>query len=229
MFLTLFPVLSGVFVVVFRIGSPYSFFVQGAFMLMPIIIALVFVSKKKIPLSELGFKGIERKKYLLYLPCLLLFLPTAALGFEWKGALYFLGALFLYLTVGFAEELYFRSINSKILNKTFDTLWVIIISTILFGIVHASTAFSGANLAFTLLTILNALLFGWMAIELYIVNKSILPVMAIHFLFNFESKFTLISGDNQLVAEIIRGAIMFVYAVILAIYIYKKKGCKKAL
>lgn len=75
----------------------------------------------------------------------------------------------------------------------------------------------------TLLTILNALLFGLVAIELLVLTNKIVPIMIIHFIFDFESKFIVLSGNGLMIAEIVRGTLMAIYGIILYTYIIRKK------
>lgn len=70
-------------------------------------------------------------------------------------------------------------------------------------------------------SILNALLFVWLAIELRYLTNSIVLLMGIHFLFNFQSKFLIVTNTELFYMEIIRGMILFIYAI--ALYGYMKK------
>ena len=73
------------------------------------------------------------------------------------------------------------------------------------------------------MTILNAFLFGWLAIEMKIISKNITPVILLHFFFDFETKIVDMNGNVLLIAECVRGTIMFFAAVWLAAVIQKNK------
>lgn len=223
----LFPVLSGVLIGVLTsiTENDYSIiglFIQAAFIFVAIVIAFIYIKKKKIKPAELNLPFKVNPYWIYFLPCILIFIPTLFGGFVWKGSVYFIGVLLLYLLVGIAEELYFRGLIPHTLKKGFSTKSIIIISTIIFGLGHCAVIFNGGDISLVLLTILNALIFGWLAIELAILTDNITLLMVIHFLFDFESKFILATGNELIIFEIIRGAIMVIYAIVL-IYVLKKK------
>ena len=212
----LFPILSGILSVVFSLETIEMLFLQGTFMLLALIIPLIFILTKKWRLSEIGFAKIdikECKKVIYFLPVSVIFIPTAVKGFCIKSTAYVLGNLFLYLMVGIAEEVYFRGIIPKYLNKAFSLKGVILLSTIIFGIGHMATAFTANNGLEIFLTVLNAFIFGWLAIEMTIISKNITPVILLHFMFDFETKIVVMYGNELLIAECIRGVIMVVEAV----------------
>ena len=79
-----------------------------------------------------------------------------------------------------------------------------------------------------ILTVINALIFGFLTIEMYMLCKSIIPGMFIHFLFDFETKFILMNGNNLLIAEIIRGTVMTLIAIYFAIVLFRKTNKEMA-
>lgn len=215
----LFPILSGILSVVFSLGTIEMLFLQGTFMLLALTIPIFFVLAKKWRWSEIGFAKIdisECKKVLYFLPVSVVFIPTAVKGFCIKSTAYVLGNLFLYLMVGIAEEIYFRGIIPKYLNKAFSLKGVILYSTIIFGIGHMTTAFTTNNGLEIFLTVLNAFIFGWLAIEMTVISKNITPVILLHFMFDFETKIVVMHGTDLLIAECIRGIIMFVVSIWLS-------------
>lgn len=90
------------------------------------------------------------------------------------------------------------------------------LSAVIFGIGHIATAFTANNGWEVCLTILNAFLFGWLAIEIELISKNIMPVILLHFLFDFETKIVVMNGTALLFAECVRGVLVFVAAVWLA-------------
>lgn len=215
----LFPILSGTLSVVFSLGTIEVLFLQGTFMLLALIIPLIFILAKKWRWSEIGFVKIdinECKKVIYFLPMSAIFIPVAVKGFHMKSAGYVLGNLFLYLMAGIAEEVCFRGIIPKYLNKAFSPKGVILLSAIIFGIGHMATAFTTNNGTEIFLTVLNAFIFGWLAIEMTVISKNITPAILLHFMFDFETKIVVMHGTELLIAECIRGIIMFVEAIWLA-------------
>ena len=70
---------------------------------------------------------------------------------------------------------------------------------------------------------LNAFIFGWLAMEITILSSSIVPAIMIHFFFDFETKIIVMNGRDLLIAESVRGTLMFMIAIWLAIAIGKEE------
>ena len=222
----LFPVASGVIATVFHFEKIATIILQGSFMLLSLVVPAVFLLLKKWSFEDIGFGKITKeglRNVLYFIPTILLFVPCAIKGFEAESIEYFFAVFYLYLFVGIAEEVYFRGIIPYYLGKAFDIKWVIIISSLIFGLEHSVTVLTDGDILMMVLTVVNALIFGFMAVEMYFLCGSIVPGMIIHFLFDFETKFILINGNDLLIAEIIRGAIMALIAVWFAISLHKKK------
>ena len=215
----LFPVFSGVLSTVLSLGTIETLFFQGLFMLVSLVIPLIFVLSSKWKWEEIGFGKYDiecSKKAYHFLPLITIFIPVAIQGFYFKSIIYVCGNLFLYLTVGIAEEIYFRGIIPQYLREVFLTKDVILFSAIIFGIGHIATAFTASNGWEVFLTILNAFLFGLLAIEMELISKNIVPVILLHFFFDFETKIVAMNGTVLLLAECVRGVVVFIAAVWLA-------------
>lgn len=222
----LFPILSGTLSAVLSLETVETLLVQGIFMLLSLIIPIILILTKKWNWNEIGFAKIDTngcKKAIYFLPILAIFVPAAWKGFYIKSAAYVLGNLFLYFTVGIAEEVYFRGIVPKYLTKAFSVKGVIFLSALIFGIGHIASAFTANNGFETFLTVLNALVFGWLAIEIVVLCKNIIPAVLLHFMFDFETKIVVMCGNELFIAECIRGAIMVIAAVWLAVILVKSK------
>ena len=89
-------------------------------------------------------------------------------------------------------------------------------SAIIFGIGHIATAFTASNGLEVCLTIFNAFLFGWLAIEIELISKNIVPAILLHFFFDFETKIVAMDEAALLIAECVRGVIVLAAAVWLA-------------
>lgn len=221
-----FPVASGVIAAITKMGTVETLFLQGVFMAVSLIIPAIIVLTGKWKIKEIGFGRFDRtsfKQLAFFLPFLLIFVPVAIRGFSVRSTGYFFGALFLYFFVGVAEEVYFRGIIPFILKKEFSLLWTIILSSLLFGMGHVASAFTANNGWEIVLTVLNAVLFGFMAIETAVIAKNIIPGIIIHFLFDFETKIIVMSGQELLVAECVRGAVMTLITIWLAVVILTQK------
>ena len=96
-------------------------------------------------------------------------------------------------------------------------------STAVFGLGHIAAAFTASNGWEVFLTILNAFLFGWLAIEMVLISKNIVPVILLHFFFDFETKIVAMNGTALLIAECVRGAIVLAAAVWLSKVIWENQ------
>lgn len=227
----LFPVASGTLSVILSLNSVGTLFLQGAFMLAALIPPAVFVlggkwRRREIGFGKFDFEGYKRALY--FIPLLLIFVPAAVKGFHIKPAGYVLGNLFLYLFVGISEEIYFRGVIPRYLKKEFSTGAVVLLSTLIFGIGHIAAAFSGINGLEIALTVFNAFIFGWLAMEMTLISSNIIPAVLVHFLFDFETKLVAMGSEELLIAEGVRGILMFVLAGWLTIITYKQRHTAQA-
>lgn len=222
----LFPIASGTISVILTLDTITTLFLQGIFMALALIPPAAFVFSGKWQWREVGFTPFDLKgckKVLFFIPLLVIFVPVAIKGFYIKSIGYVIGSLFLYLFVGISEEIYFRGIIPQYLKKEFSTEGIVLLSTIIFGIGHVATAFTGSNIFEIILTVLNAFIFGWLAMEMTIISSNIIPAFLVHFLFDFETKIVVMNGKELLVAEIVRGILMFIIASWFAAVIYKQR------
>lgn len=222
----LFPILSGTLAAVFALGVLETLVLQGMFMLLSLVIPLCFIWAKRWSRSEIGFDKIDAagcKRALYFLPLLTIFIPAAVRGFQIQSVALCLGNLFLYLMVGISEEVYFRGIIPRYLSKAFSPGRMILISTLIFGIGHVASAFTASTGLEVGLSVLNAVIFGWLAIEMAVLANNIIPGILLHFLFDFETKIVVLQGNELLIAECARGAVMAACAVWLAVAIRKNR------
>ena len=222
----LFPITSGTLSVILALDTVTTLFLQGTFMALALIPPAIFVFSGKWQLREVGFASFDfkgSKRVLYFMPLLVIFVPVAIKGFYVKSIGYVIGSLFLYLFVGISEEVYFRGIIPYYLKEAFSTKGIVLWSTLIFGIGHVATAFTGSNIFIITLTILNAFIFGWLAMEMTIISSNIIPAFLVHFLFDFETKIVVMNGKELLVAEIVRGILMFIIASWFAAVIYKQR------
>jgi len=215
-----FPVASGVIVVVSKADAISSRLIQTAFMFASAVIPFIYCKVKKISLKEILLKGIDKngvKTCLFYLPLAAILLPMIITGVNLSNTGYVLATLLFTLSVGIAEELYFRGIILRLLGKSFGALPVVFISLLIFGAGHASGAFVESSTAMVLLTILNAFLFGWVAAETALITKNIVPLMIFHCLFDFFTYQMLATGNAMIMVFAVRGTLMAIVAVYLLI------------
>lgn len=185
----LFPVAAGVITRVKGIENiETTYLIQAiCFVLAAIIGGIIYRnyrSKSKIR-SKYPYK-----KVLYFIPIILMEIIVLVPGYITEGFylhnnLKLLGIIFIFtLAVGFSEEYFFRGIILKILKED-GVKYSIIASSILFGLLHASNLLGGANLLYTILQIIYALLFGLVAASIVTLHKSLTPVIIWHFLHDF--------------------------------------------
>lgn len=223
----LFPVLSGTCSAVLSLETVETLILQGVFMLLSLTVPWVFVFAKKWSWSEIGFSKIDGggcKRAAYFLPLLAVLVPVAVKGFSLKSAGYVWGNLFLYCMVGIAEEVYFRGIIPKYLGRVFSRKGVMVLSTLIFGIGHIASAFTAGSGLEIFLSVLNACIFGWLAIEMAVICKNIVPGILLHALFDFETKIVVMQGQALLIAECARGAVMVLAAIWLGTVLVRSKA-----
>lgn len=221
----LFPIASGVLSVVLALDVVETLFLQGTFMLISIVLPVFLVLNGKWKWSWIGLTQFDYescRKGLFFSPVLVIFIPAAIQGFYIKSTGYLLGSLFLYLSVGISEEIYFRGIITRCLKREFSTKATALLSALIFGIGHMTAAFTESNPFEIALTVLNAFIFGLLAIELTTLSRNIIPAILVHFFFDFETKIVVMGGRDLLFAEGVRGVLMFMIVIWLAIVIDKR-------
>src|SRR5947209_2908844 len=135
---------------------------------------------------DVGFRlpSNPRSLWFFALPCLPIILNIAFLGIGNPG----IGGLLLFLAaasfVGFVEETYFRGMMLRVLLRR-GPWQAVIISSLLFGIMHLLNVAGGANLVATLLQVVYAVAIGLMYAALALRTRTILPLIVIHGLTDF--------------------------------------------
>ena len=212
--LMIFPVASGVIVVMNGMDAIQSYWMQGVFMMLSIVVPIIYIWITKIEPFQIGFTGMEKgsiKTVLYFIPII-----AAKIGFLFYGINNdihtIMSLLFFTIAIGLSEELYFRGIILRKLRDCFTIKQTVIISSVLFAAVHASQAFSGTGLIMVTLTIINAFIFGIVASEIVMLTKSIFSVMVWHTLYDFINWISLVSGTIEVILIIIQSIILVTYA-----------------
>lgn len=225
--LMIFPVASGVIVVMNDMDAIQSYWLQGVFMMLSISIPAIFMWITNMKPAQIGFIGIEKgsgKTVLYFVPVI-----AAKIGFLFYGInddIHTIMALaFFTIAIGLSEELYFRGIILRKLRTCFTIKQTVILCSVFFAAVHASQAFSGAGIFMVALTMINALLFGIVASEIVMLTKSIIPVIIWHMLYDFINWIALIQGTIEIVLIVIQSSTMITYAVYLWTKLPDKQDC----
>ncbi len=215
--LMVFPVISGVIVIVFDLAAPLSYWVQGAFMLLSLVIPAILLRTQGPGLREIGFVRPARHSNRLVLYFLPLFVAKAAYFFFRRETSFeeTFALIFFTFAIGLAEEVYFRGLILTWLKSCFSVKQAIFLSSVLFALVHASQALSGSGAILVILTVANAFIFGMLAALLVTLTGSLLPGFIWHSLYNFLNWTTTLQGTGALPFIVFETVCMILYGLYL--------------
>ena len=197
-----------------------------------IIIAVCLIKKHDWSFSTFGFQSIisdSAKKTLYFIPLIIeILFNVIASGMNIQLSPLLILIIFIFtISVGFTEEMYYRGFVFKYLSR-FGIKKAIIISSIIFGIVHLATAFRGDNMLEVILRIFFAFMFGVVCAEIFCITRSLWSIIIFHCLHDFVSyvinpsiqlNIAGISASNMLlIFEILDFLIIAVYS----LYLWKK-------
>jgi hypothetical protein len=224
MVLLVFYFVQGAVVIINELEGTKSVLIQGMIIWTSVIVAVVFSIIKNRNLTSIGFCKPEKnssKKLLYYIPMLVVALLAWVLGIDFdKGRGFILAYLFFTLSVGFAEEIYFRGIICNMWIEESEKK-AIILSSVLFGICHLMNVLGGASLIQTIVQICFAFVYGVAVALIFMIGKSILPCILLHAFHNFCS---FISREGSMQINVILGVIQFIIIIVyIAVIIRKKK------
>ncbi|MGV8906831.1 MAG: CPBP family intramembrane glutamic endopeptidase [Acetobacterium sp.] len=215
----LFAILSGFISAIFSLGISQILIAQTLSFIISILVGFLLMKQSKLGYENFGFRGLEiqtNPKVLYFTPLIVAELLPFINGFDANISLIQIGLLFLFAAVvGINEELFFRGLIYKILS-TKGVKYAVIVSSLLFGIGHVTTALSGSEPIYVAILIIFAGLFGLVCAELVVITKSIIPVILWHGLHDFIANITLETistlGISILIAQTL---ILFIYALFL--------------
>jgi len=210
----IFPVTAGVIIVIWSLNTIQGYWLQGLFMTLSIIVPVIYIKVVKINFKQIGFQKIKRasaKIVLYFLPLAIVKIPFLFYGIE-NDADKIVALIYFTIAIGVSEEIYFRGVILKRLLDVFTIKQSVIISALFFAIAHASQAFSGTSIILVVLTIINALIFGITAAELFVITESIIPLIIWHILYDFVNWVSLTEGLTEVVIISIQSVIIIAYA-----------------
>ncbi len=186
--------------------------VPYAFVPIAILLLLYLLTGKRY--TRYGFRSfgsIPRTELLFYLPLVadVLLVITNGLtnGFREISALHWIGLLGLALLVGFVEETVYRGLILNLMLKKGIHI-AVLTSSVLFSLTHLLNLVGGQDLAATLLQLAYAFLVGVSLALLYIRHKTLLPLIAFHFLHNF-TQFLVKEQASVLFDSLVVAALLF--------------------
>ena len=184
------------------------------------VILLLWIKRNHL-LSKYGLARIkvDHKKYLYYLPLLVLISTNLWGGFALRlspveTVLYVVSMI----GVGILEEVIFRGLLFKALCK--DNLkTAVVISSVTFGIGHIVNLLNGADFLPTLLQIVYATAAGFLFTILFHRSGTLLPCIIAHSAINSLSAF---GAERSQALDLIAAAVLTVLSLLYALWILKK-------
>lgn len=198
-------------------------FIYGSFVLLAALIAFLYMRRSKSGLQKYGFKKPYGRMQAVayYIPAIFMEALGFFTGFREINISYALSALFFTLAVGIAEEFYFRGIMINLL-KGKGMKKAILISSVIFGVTHIGNVAGGAKLSLTILQILYAFVFGIVFAELFVLTKSLLPVILWHFIHDFFGYIQTPSAELLGPQLLFFTGIQIIALILYAVFLWKK-------
>lgn len=188
-----------------------------------LIVIITYLKKKKLLLyyGINSLKKLDYKNLLFCVPMIIVALGNLRYGIHINYSLHQIVLISLKMFwVGFAEEILFRSFLMKaIMNKSSTA--AIIISSIIFGIIHIFNIFYGADVIITIAQVVYAFALGLMFAMFFYKTNNVIPCIICHCIVNISSIFLPKDLSN---AQICLGWIIFIIpSFFYAWYLYKTK------
>ena len=214
---------QGAAAVVFQLEGSVSALVRGGIILLLVICTLLYFAVRHKSIAVLGFcrpKEGSLKKLLFCVPLIVVALSHFVVGPASGLSIgLFAADLFLTLSIGMAEEIYFRGIICNVwLEK--GPYKAMVISSVLFGISHLMNIAGGAGVLATLLQICFAFIYGLVFALIFIRSGSLIPCILLHALHDMCS---FISADGTVTVNVVLGAVQTLILVMYLIYLMKEE------
>lgn len=147
-----------------------------------VLLILIIISKKS---KYYGLTKVENvKKFLYFIPLIIIGSVPLWNGIDINNSKYeIVFHILTMINVGFLEEIIFRGILYKSIEKDNRKL-AIIISSVTFGIGHIVNLLNGANLIPTLIQICYATALGFLFVTIFNKSKSLIPCIITHIAIN---------------------------------------------
>lgn len=180
------------------------------------LLLVIFIKKYKLE-EKYGLNQMPKniKKYLYFMPMLILATVNfwGGFGVSYKGAELVYASISM-LLIGFIEEVIFRGLLLKAVEKNKGLKKAIIISAITFGIGHILNFVSQTNLE-TFMQVIYAIAFGFMFVFVFIKSKSLWPCIILHSIVDLTSKYGA-QNINIYVITIVVSVICILYSIYLS-------------
>ena len=198
----------------FGYTSSISFIVNT--ILSVVLLTLIVTAKKT---EYYGLTKVQNAKQFLY------FLPLVIIGTVglWNGIAINKPAneitfhILTMVNIGFLEEIIFRGILYKSIEKDNQKL-AIIISSLTFGIGHIVNLLNGADLVPTLMQICYAIAIGFLFVTIFNKSKSLIPCIITHIAVN---SLSVLGADSTGISTYLIPIVLIIISVSYAMFINK--------
>lgn len=198
----------------FGYTSSISFIVNT--ILSVVLLTLIVTAKKT---EYYGLTKVQNAKKFLY------FLPLVIIGTVglWNGIAINKPAneitfhILTMVNIGFLEEIIFRGILYKSIEKDNQKL-AIIISSLTFGIGHIVNLLNGADLVPTLMQICYAIAIGFLFVTIFNKSKSLIPCIITHIAVN---SLSVLGADSTGISTYLIPIVLIIISVSYAMFINK--------
>lgn len=187
-FIPLVILASGAIIIsIFKLNDLQTNLTQASASVTSFLVALLIIKKSSLSFTDIGFRAIQKnvsKQLFYWIPLIIMELLPLLSGFDNKLNIVGISGTLLYaIGVGLDEEIYFRGILVNILKKLGNKK-ALIISSLIFAVVHVVNIIGG-DPVLVIVQIVYAFCFGFVAAEILIISKSILPCMLWHGVHDF--------------------------------------------
>lgn len=212
---------QGAAVFVFRLEGVKSALVRAAIILACAAAAIVFYLIKYRSLRPLGFTAPEKggaKTALFYIPAICAALVSFAGGLEITETSLLFANLLLTLSIGLAEEIYFRGIICGVWAKE-NKKAAVLISAALFALCHLLNVMGGVGVFLTALQVVFAFAYGVVFALIFIRCESIIPCVLLH---AFHDLCGFITADGEIWVAVTVGAAQFIIIALYGALLWKR-------
>lgn len=190
-------------------------------LLMFAVFLVIYIEKHELTrvvgLSKISF--YEVKKNLFYLPLFMIVLANGVFFYDRTIALKDIILSIVYMIlVAFLEELLFRGLLFKSIERDRRTKIAILITGLTFGFGHIINLLNGYIVINQIIQIVMATLIGIILSVLFVRTKSIVPGIIFHLFFNTVS---ILSVNVTVLCDYISASIIILIALIYLLYLIK--------
>ncbi len=215
----LFMVFAGVIITVRGLLDLDGILVQSFFIWISAILGLFIMKNSDLSLSQFGLNlktRIKSKKMFCFIPIIVIEIIPFFTGLNNEVTLkVFLILVLFSIGVGINEEIYYRGLILNLLESK-GIKYAIIVSSLLFGLVHAFNLLGGKSLTYILLQILFATLFGFLCGEIAVLTGSLIIPIVWHSLHDLIALSTSQALDTSAIFILgIQSLILLIYAIYL--------------